>query len=118
MPDSTILLDYMLHKFIEVINGLNVYPENMLKNLVKTQGLIFSQRVLLALMDKGLKRPVAYDLVQKNAMKTWKEGVDFKDNLSSDPQVAKYLDSKALDNIFTLDYYLRCVDKIYRRVGL
>jgi len=118
MPDSTILLDYMLHKFIEVINGLNVYPENMLKNLVKTQGLIFSQRVLLALMDKGLKRPVAYDLVQKNAMKTWKEGVDFQDNLSSDPQVAKYLDSKALDNIFTLDYYLRCVDKIYRRVGL
>ncbi|MDD4899451.1 MAG: adenylosuccinate lyase [Candidatus Omnitrophica bacterium] len=116
MPDSTILLDYMLNKFIEVIKGLNVYPENMLKNLVKTQGLIFSQRVLLALMDKGLKRPVAYDLVQRNAMKTWKEGTDFKDNLLEDHQVAKYLDSKALDNIFTLDYYLRNVDKIYSRV--
>ncbi|MDD5596004.1 MAG: adenylosuccinate lyase [Candidatus Omnitrophica bacterium] len=118
MPDSTIALDYMLNKFIEVINGLNVYPENMLKNLVQTKGLIFSQRVLLALMDKGLKRPVAYDLVQRNAMKTWKEGTDFKHNLLQDPQVSRYLDQKSLDNIFTLDYYLRNVNKIYRRVGL
>ena len=118
MPDSTILLDYMLNKFIEVVNGLNVYPENMLKNLVKTRGLIFSQRALLALMDKGLPRPKAYDLVQKNAMKTWKEGSDFKDNLANDPVVSRYLDKAALEKIFTLDYYLRNVNKIYRRVGL
>jgi len=118
MPDSTILLDYMLNKFIEVVNGLNVYPENMLKNLVKTRGLIFSQRALLALMDKGLPRPKAYDLVQKNAMKTWKEGSDFKDNLANDPAVSRYLDKKALEKIFTLDYYLRNVNKIYKRVGL
>jgi len=118
MPDSTILLDYMLNKFIEVMNGLNVYPENMLKNLVKTRGLIFSQRALLALMDKGLPRPKAYDLVQKNAMKTWKEGSDFKDNLANDPVVSRYLDKAALEKIFTLDYYLRNVNKIYRRVGL
>jgi adenylosuccinate lyase len=78
MPDSTILLDYMLNKFIEGSEGLVVYPENMLVNLVKTKGLIFSQRVLLELMHKGLNRPKAYDLVQGAALKTWRHAVDFK----------------------------------------
>jgi len=118
MPDSTIALDYMLNKFIEVVNGLNVYPENMLKNLVRTHGLIFSQRVLLELMDRGLARPKAYDLVQRCAMQTWKEGTDFKLNLLADKEVLKYLNRKDLDRIFDLDYYLRNVNKIYARVGL
>jgi len=118
IPDSAICLDYMLHKFIEVISGLNVYPENMLANLVKTHGLIFSQRVLLALMDKGLSRTRAYDLVQRCAMKTWKEGTDFKTNLLEDYEVIKYLDGKELNRIFVLDYYLRNVNKIFRKVGL
>jgi adenylosuccinate lyase len=118
MPDSTIALDYMLNKFIAVIEGLIVYPDNMLTNLVKTKGLIFSQRVLLELMDKGLTRTKAYDVVQRSAMKTWRQGSDFKDNLLSDKEVLRYLNKKELDKIFDLNYYLRNVNKIYRKVGL
>jgi adenylosuccinate lyase len=118
MPDSTIVLDYMLHKFIQVVEGLSVYPDNMLANLVKTKGLIFSQRVLLELMHKGLTRQKAYDLVQRCAMKSWREGSGFKDNLLKDKEVLQYLDKKALDKIFDLDYYLRNVNKIFRKVGL
>jgi len=118
MPDSTLALDYMLHKCTEVIAGLLVYPDAMLENLVKTHGLIFSQRVLLELMNKGLSRQKAYDLVQRCAMKTWREGSDFKENLHSDRLVGRYLTQKELDKIFDLDYYLRHVDKIFKRVGL
>jgi adenylosuccinate lyase len=118
MPDSTLALDYMLNKFIQVLDGLVAYPDNMLANLVKTHGLIFSQRVLLELMNKGLPRPKAYDLVQRLAMKTWREGSDFKNNLRSDKKVSQYLSSKELDKIFELGYYLRNVNKIFRRVGL
>ncbi|MFZ2357266.1 MAG: adenylosuccinate lyase [Candidatus Omnitrophota bacterium] len=118
MPDSTILLDYMLNKFIDVIDGLLIYPENMLNNLVKTKGLMFSQRVLLELMDKGLGRLEAYDLVQRCAMQVWKENVDFKETLLIDSGVSKYLTKGDLDRIFDLDYYLRNVNKIFQRVGL
>jgi len=118
MPDSTLALDYMLNKFIQVMEGLNVYPEHMMANIIKTRGLIFSQRVLLALMDKGLPRPKAYDLVQRCAMYTWKEGVDFRDSLLLDTKVAEILSEKELDNIFDLNYYLRNVNKIFKRVGL
>jgi len=118
IPDSTLALDYMLNKFIQVIEGLNVYPEHMMANLIKTRGLIFSQRVLLALMEKGLARPAAYDLVQRSAMYTWKEEIDFKDALMLDPKVLKILSEKELDKIFDLNYYLRNVNKIFNRVGL
>ena len=118
IPDSNLALDYMLNKFIQVIEGLNVYPENMMANLIKTKGLIFSQRVLLSLMDKGLARPKAYDLVQRCAMKTWKEGIDFKSVLLLDKDVPKFMTENELDNIFDLNYYLRNVHKIFRRVGL
>ncbi len=118
MPDSTLLLDYMLHKFMEVITGLNVYPDNMLANLARTHGLIFSQGVLLGLMAKGLPRPKAYDLVQRCAMQTWRQSRDFKEALLADKQVAKYLSPKELDRMMDLDYYLRNVNKIFRRIGL
>ncbi|MDD5568623.1 MAG: adenylosuccinate lyase, partial [Candidatus Omnitrophica bacterium] len=118
MPDSTLALDYMLNKFIQVIEGLNVYPENMMANIIKTRGLIFSQRALLSLMEKGLARPAAYDLVQRCAMASWKEGTDFKDCLLLDPVVIKYLNEKELDNIFDLNYYLRNVNRIFAKVGL
>jgi len=117
-PDSTLALDYMLHKFIQVIDGLQVYPDNMLANLARTHGLIFSQRVLLTLMDKGLARMKAYDLVQRCAMKTWRDGSDFKANLTQDKDVARYLSAKELDKIFDLDYYLRNVKKIFSRLSL
>ena len=118
IPDSTLALDYMLNKFIEVINGMSVYPDNMLANLARTHGLIFSQRVLLELMAKGLPRQKAYDFVQRCAMKTWKDGSDFKENLSQDKDISRHLKGKDLDKIFDLDYYLRNVNKIFRRVGL
>jgi adenylosuccinate lyase len=118
MPDSTIVLDYMLNKFIEVIEGLIVYPENMLANLVKTKGLIFSQRVLLELMNKGLTRQAAYDLVQRCAMQAWRTNKDFKEVLLEDKEVFNNLLRKDLDKIFDLDYYLRNVNKIFKRVGL
>jgi adenylosuccinate lyase len=118
IPDSNLALDYMLNKFIQVIEGLNVYPEHMMANIIKTRGLIFSQRVLLSLMEQGLARPKAYDLVQRSAMRTWKEGIDFRDSLLLDPAVAKYLNEKKLDNIFDLNYYLRNVNKIFKKVGL
>ncbi|MFH1442251.1 MAG: adenylosuccinate lyase [Candidatus Omnitrophota bacterium] len=118
MPDSTLALDYMIHKMIEVVSGLVVFPDNMLNNLVKTNGLIFSQRVLLGLMNKGLERMKAYDLVQRCAMKSWKENLDFKVLLLEDAQVSGYLNKNELDKIFSLDYYLRNVDKIFKKVGL
>jgi adenylosuccinate lyase len=118
IPDSTILLDYMLNKFIQVIEGLTVHPDNMLANLAKTHGLIFSQRVLLTLMEKGLRRSQAYDMVQRCAMKTWNENIQFKEVLLEDPQVSECLSRSELDKIFNLDYYLRNVEKIYRRLGL
>ncbi len=117
-PDSTLALDYMLNKTVEVISGMKVYPDNMLANLAKTRGLIFSQRVLIALMNKGLARPKAYDLVQKAAMQTWKGAGDFKGNLLRLPEAAKYLNAKELDKIFDLDFYLRNVNKIFAKVGL
>jgi adenylosuccinate lyase len=97
---------------------MTVYPDNMLANIAKTHGLIFSQRVLLELMNKGLKRMVAYDIVQRAAMKTWKDGTDFKDNLSAEAEVQRHLSQKELDNIFDLNYYLRRVDYIFDKVGL
>lgn len=118
MPDSSLTLDYMLHKFIEVVSGLNVYPVNMAANLVRTHGLIFSQRVLLELMHKGLSRQKAYDLVQRCAMLSWKEGSDFKEGLLADKDLLRYLKREDLDKIFDLNYYLRNINKIYRRAGL
>lgn len=118
IPDSTIILDYMINKFIEVINGFQVHTDHMLENLVRTKGLIFSQRVLLALMDKGLERMAAYEIVQRAAMKTWSGGHDFKTNLLSEAQVKKYLSNKQMDKIFDLDYYLRNVNRIYKRLGI
>lgn len=118
MPDSTIALDYMLAKCTGVIEGLKVDAEAMLSNLARTHGLIFSQRVLLELMNKGLARPEAYDLVQRCAMKTWREGVSFRETLLGDAQVPRYLSGKDLSRIFDLAYYLRNTDKIFRKVGL
>lgn len=117
-PDSTTILDYMLNKMIYVTSGLLVYPENMLANLAKTHGLIFSQRVLLNLMNKGLKRAAAYDIVQRCAMKSWKEASDFKDNLLGDKEASKYFSLQELDKIFNLDYYLRNIGKIFKKTGL
>ncbi|MCL0067993.1 adenylosuccinate lyase [Peptococcaceae bacterium] len=118
IPDSTTLLDYMLYKITDVIQNLIVYPENMKKNMKRTNGLIFSQRVLLALMDKGLTRERAYELVQRNAMECWQTGRDFKELLKSDKDVMDYLTTDELEELFDYSYYLRHIDEIYSRFGL
>lgn len=117
-PDSTLALHYMLTKFIQVAAGIAVYPKNMKANMEKTRGLIFSQRALIALMGKGLERPVAYDMVQRCAMKTWADGSPFRANLQADPDVARRLSGAELDEVFDLGYYLRNVSHIFKRLGI
>ncbi|MFH1645113.1 MAG: adenylosuccinate lyase [Candidatus Omnitrophota bacterium] len=118
IPDSTILLDYMLAKMTDLIEHLMVYPENMKKNLHQTGGLIFSQRVMIALIKAGLSREKAYQLVQKHAMAAWKEGKDFKEGLNNDKEVTKVLKPYQVNKCFELDYYLRNIPKIFKRIGL
>jgi len=118
IPDSTILLDYMLQKFENIVRRLIVYPENMKKNLEKSKDAIFSQRVLLELVRKGLSREKAYELTQRNAMKSWKEGSEFRELLKNDREVEKYLTNREIDACFDLRYYLRYVDGIFKRLRL
>lgn len=118
LPDSTILLDYMLVKFTAIMKGLIVYPENMLANLNKTKGLIFSQRVLLALVGKGLLREEAYALVQRNALAAWNNREDFKELLFKDEDISRYLSRKEIESLFDFDYHMRNIDYLFKRAGL
>jgi len=118
LPDSTIALNYMFHILIPVIDGLLVYPKNMIESLTKTRGLIYSQRVLLELMKKGITREAAYEIIQKCAMQVWQDSSDFKDILYRDRKVRKYLNQSQIDACFDIKYYLRHNDKIYKRVGI
>ena len=115
-PDSTILLDYMLRRLTGVIDRLTVFPENMKRNMAVSGNLLFSQQVLLALIQKGLSREEAYRMVQKNAMEVWSKRGDLKDQLKADPDVRGYLCEEELDSIFDLDYHLKNVDVIFGRV--
>jgi adenylosuccinate lyase len=116
IPDSTILLDYMLNRLTGIVRDMHVYPERMLANMEKSYGLFNSQRTLLALTEKGLTREKAYELVQGNAMKSWAEKKDFKALLLADKEVAQYLSPAEIEEIFDLAYYLRHVDFIFDRV--
>lgn len=119
IPDSTVILDYMLVKLTAIITSLLVYPENMLHNVERTHGLIFSQRVLLALVEeKGLQRERAYGLVQRNAMQSWRDGTDFKELLLQDEEVTALLSAEEIAKLFDYNYHLKHVDDIYRRFGL
>ncbi|MCX5718719.1 MAG: adenylosuccinate lyase [Nitrospirae bacterium] len=116
IPDSSILVDYMLERIKGILDGLHVYPKKMKDNMSKSYGLYNSQRVMLALIDKSLTREDAYSIVQRNAMKSWKSGIEFKKLLLKDKEVKKYLTAKEIENIFDLDYYLKHVDYIFKRV--
>ena len=118
LPDSCLVLDYVFHIFTYIIKGLRVYPEHMKENLEITKGLVFSQRVMLALIDKGLGRQDAYGIVQRNAMKAWKERISFFDLLNSDPDVGKQLSEAELEGIFDYGHFLHHVDDILKRLGL
>ena len=118
LPDATELLDYMLNRFKGILENLVVYPERMLSNIYMTRGVIFAQRVMNALIGKGLSREEAYDTVQPIAMKAWTEGLDYKTLLAADSKVAGLLSPDELDGCFTLDYYFKNVDYIFGRVGI
>jgi len=115
-PDSTILLDYMLNRLTGIIEKLTVYPENIQRNLALTGGLFNSQRVMLALTQKGLSRNEAYELVQRNAMKVWEQGGHLKERLMADTEVMRYLTKDELEELFDLRFYVRHVDTIFKRV--
>ncbi len=115
-PDATVTLDFALHRLAGLIDRLIVYPENMQRNLDRLGGLVHSQRVLLALTQKGAPREDAYRLVQRNAMKVWQGGGDFLALLNADPEVRKYLSEAELAANFDLGYHLKGVDTIFKRV--
>ena len=115
-PDSTILIHYMLRKMTSMIERLIVYPENMMRNLKKTEGLIFSQSVLLALVDKGITREEAYKLVQKNAMQSWTKGKDFLTLLKKDKKIGTLLKKNEIEKIFNLKAQFKSVDIIFKRI--
>ena len=116
IPDSTMLVDYMLARLTGILKGLYVYPERMLENINKSYGLYNSQRVLLKLIEKGMSRENAYQFVQKNAMQSWEQKKDFKEPLKQDKEIKKYLSSDEIDKLFDLSYYLKNVNYIFKRV--
>lgn len=116
IPDSSILVDYMLDRLRGILDRLRVYPKKMKENMAGSYGLYNSQRVMLALIDKGISREYAYDVVQRNAMKSWNTRAQFKRLLLKDKEVRKYLGAREIDNIFDLKYYLKNVDYIFKRV--
>lgn len=118
LPDSCLVLDYSLALFTSVMRRLQIYPQRMKRNIGVTKGLIFSQRVMLALIDKGLSRQKAYELVQRNAMKAWQGNKNFLSLLKADPEVTATLPPEELEPLFDEQYYLRYIDEIFKRLGL
>jgi len=115
-PDATILLDFMLRRMAYVLGNLAVYPENMLRNMQKSGGAIFSERILLKLVGKGIARDQAYRIVQRHALKVGREGGDLKRELLSDPEIRRYLSPADIEDALDLRHYLKNVDAIFKRV--
>ncbi|EAD3772530.1 adenylosuccinate lyase [Listeria monocytogenes] len=118
LPDSNILLDYILNRFGNIVKNLTVFPENMKRNMDRTLGLIYSQRVLLALIDKGLAREAAYDVVQPRAMEAWEKQVPFRELVEQDATITENLSAEEIADCFDYNYHLKNVDLIFDRLGL
>ena len=118
IPDSAILLDYMLDQTVYILKNLNVYPENMRNNLAKTKGLIFSARMLVELEKRGVERRKAYDIVQRGAMEAWNKNINFKEALWKDKDFRTALAPKEIEKFFELAYYTKHVDGIFKKVGI
>jgi adenylosuccinate lyase len=118
LPDSCLALDYMLSIFTSIMKGLKVYSENMRRNIELSRGLVFSQRVLIALINKGLTREEAYKMVQEHAMKAWEGKKDFLSLLEADRRVTAHLNKEELNSLFDYGYYLKHVDEVFERLGL
>jgi adenylosuccinate lyase len=117
-PDATIALNYMLNRFGNIIKNLTVYPENMKRNMDRTLGLIYSQRVLLALIDKGMAREEAYDTVQPRAMEAWEKQLPFRGLIESDEKITALLNADEIEDCFDYNYHIKHVDTIFERLGL
>lgn len=115
-PDATVTLDFALARLTGVIDKLIVHPENMERNLNQFRGLVHSQRVLLALTQKGVSREDSYRLVQRNAMKVWEKNADFMDELKADPEVKKALGDDGIEACFDIAYHIKHIDTIFTRV--
>jgi len=118
LPDSTILMNYMLNKMIPLIDNLLIYPENIKKNLELTNGLVFSQVILLELTKKNVSRDKSYEIVQRNAMTCWETKKPFIELISEDTEIKEYLSDQEIEDIFSYDRYLENVDYIYKRIGI
>ena len=118
LPDATIALNYMLNRFAGIVSKLTVFPENMKRNMTRTYGLIYSQRVLLSLIDKGMAREAAYDLVQPKAMDAWERGIQFRELVEADPKITDQLSEAEIEDCFDYNYHLKPVDMIFERLGL
>ncbi len=118
LPDSCLVMDYILSIFTSIMKRLQVFPKRMKKNLELTKGLVFSQRVMLALIEKGLTRQKAYEIVQRNSAKTWEENKSFLTFIKADPNVANALTPEELENIFDYQFYLLHIDEVFLRLGL
>lgn len=118
LPDATIALNYMLNRFGNLVNKLTVFPENMKRNMTRTFGLIYSQRVLLTLVDKGLSREEAYDTVQPLTAKSWDDQIQFRDLVDASEKITGLLSKEEIDDCFDYNYHLQNVDMIFERLGL
>ncbi|SDC96797.1 adenylosuccinate lyase [Terribacillus halophilus] len=118
LPDATIALDYMLSRFSNIVKNLTVFPENMKRNIDRTYGVIFSQRVLLALIDKGMSREQAYDIVQPKAMEAWETETQFKQLIEAETSISAFLSQEEIDDCFDYTYHLKNVDQIFHKIGL
>lgn len=118
LPDATIALNYMLNRFGNIIKNLTVFPENMKRNMTRTYGLIYSQRVLLSLINKGMVREEAYDLVQPKAMEAWEKGVQFRELVEAEERITSMLSPEEIDECFNYEHHLKHVDTIFERLGL
>ncbi|WP_026701510.1 adenylosuccinate lyase [Salibacterium aidingense] len=118
LPDATIALNYMLNRFARIVEQLTVFPENMKANMDRTYGLIYSQQVLLTLINKGMAREEAYDLVQPKAMEAWERGVSFRSIVEQDSRITDTLTPEELDGCFDYNHHLREIDTVFQRTGL
>ncbi|MFC0469264.1 adenylosuccinate lyase [Halalkalibacter kiskunsagensis] len=118
LPDATIALNYMLNRFGNIIKNLTVFPENMKRNMTRTYGLIYSQRVLLSLINKGMVREEAYDLVQPKAMEAWEKGIQFRELVEAEERITSVLTPDEIEDCFNYEHHLKHVDTIFSRVGI
>jgi adenylosuccinate lyase len=118
LPDTSLAVDYIMDLMTGIISDMVVHPDRMMQNLETTRGLVFSPRVMLLLVEKGVERTDAYDAVQRNSMRSWDEELDFRVLIKTDPVVSSRVSAQDLDDLFDYGFYLGHVDRIFERAGI